>query len=159
MKGYSVRISQKGNPEAHASTLKSSTRIHTLLGNSKIHCHSQTYIQCPALQSSCYFFSQWIVINSLFQCTLPVCFRFHLEMLMTKTNSFLVLPFSSTQSLGKFGHLLRAVTCLQSFVGIPFSTTQSLRRSSPWKDFLTSKFPKTKAYPWLKTIILVITFS
>ena len=71
-----------------------------------------------------------------------------------QTNPFPNLPFSSIQSLRKSNHLLPCDHSPSKFLGIPYPG-----RSIPWKCFLASKGPKTKAYPCLKTIILGIACS
>ena len=78
---------------------------------------------------------------------------------MNKTNKSSAFPSPLHIPLGNLVTHLHAVTHIPSYVGIPFSTTQSLQRPLPWQGFLASEGPKTKAYPYLKTIIPAITCS
>jgi len=64
------------------------------------------------------------------------------------------LPFSDTQSLEQSGYPL-----LCSHTPSKFLYLAHPGQSIPWQGFLTSKNTKTKAYPYLKTIIPVIAGS
>ena len=133
---------------------QSSTRIHLLPRKCRIQCESQSLHLMSSITILHHLSSQWIVTDSFFQGTLPLCIWFHMAIIMTKKKSILDLPFSATQTLGQSSHPLPCSHTPSKFRWHPHP-----EQSIPWKGFLTSEDTKTKVYTCLKTIIPVISCS
>jgi len=144
----------QGNVEAHTCTLKVVPGFTSFSGCLESTTQIKVCIQFTALQSLCYFFSQWTLPTHCF-------FRY--------APNVILIPYVNANDQNIFIPQ-PSLLCFQvpQVIWLPHyvhSLTFQVPRhpllecSIPWQGFLALEGPKTKAYPSLKTIIPVITSS
>ena len=153
MKGYDAGINNKGIQMLTYPCSKIVPRFTSLWGSLdstvKIKFSSiiQRYNPVPRVPS---VNNYWLIILG---CT-PNVYMIPFGNDNDQPNLLLDLPFSTTQSLEKSPHPLPCSHSPSKFPSIPCPGW-----SIHWQRFLASEGPKTKAYPYLKTIILAIACS